>query len=338
MAANGGGTRAMSLSDHFLSYETFKVLRVHDRRLGGLYRLFQATILLYIASSIIYQQRYLKTENVINGAVRVTLKAPADGVATPDYCSSTPVSCLHWDENDILYEPGVDGALITTRAQITQYGPFANQSLVAGISNQCDINLPTVAGCDPDRAPSTLLLPTSLVADIERFTLMLEHSIRGQASGVQIRSGNMDSGILRNSQTGEVAKVFTDDYRHVPASALVDKDATSPSTASPISQAKDNRAKTVHLAGDVMTVGEFLKAAGVDLDELSGSPAAAANETVRSSGVVVIVVIQYAAKGWNPNRISYEYLPKAIPDQEYKVIETIRDFRAGSRVEINRHG
>ncbi|KAF9566201.1 cytochrome c oxidase subunit 1 [Mortierella alpina] len=317
----------MSLSDHFLS-----------RRLGGLYRLFQATILLYIASSIIYQQRYLKTENIINGAVRVTLKAPADGVATPDYCSSTPVSCLHWDENDILYEPGVDGALITTRAQITQYGPFTNQSLVAGISNQCDINLPTVAGCDPDRAPTTLLLPTSLVADIERFTLMLEHSIRGQASGVQIRSGNMDSGILRNSRTGEVAKVFTDDNRHVPAFALVDKDVTPPSTVSPVHQATDSHAKTVHLAGDVMTVGEFLKAAGVDLDELSRSPAAAANETVRSSGVVVIVVIQYAAKGWNPNRISYEYLPKAIPDQEYKVIETIRDFRAGSRVEINRHG
>ncbi|KAF9966337.1 cytochrome c oxidase subunit 1 [Mortierella alpina] len=338
MAANGGGTRAMSLSDHFFSYETFKVLRVHDRRLGGLYRLFQATILLYIASSIIYQQRYLKTENVINGAVRVTLKAPADGVATPDYCSSTPVSCLHWDENDILYEPGVDGALITTRAQITQYGPFANQSIVAGISNQCDINLPTVAGCDPDRAPSTLLLPTSLVADIERFTLMLEHSIRGQASGVQIRSGNMDSGVLRNSRTGEVAKVFTDEFRHVPASALANKDATPLSTASPISQSTDDHAKTVHLAGDVMTVGEFLRAAGVDLDELSASPTAAVNETVRSSGVVVIVVIQYAAKGWNPNRISYEYLPKAIPDQEYKVIETIRDFRAGSRVEINRHG
>lgn len=87
-----------------------------------------------------------------------------------------------------------------------------------------------------------------------------------------------------------------------------------------------------------MTVGEFLKAAGVNLDSLSGSPTAVANETVRSSGVVVIVVIQYAAKGWNPNRISYEYLPKAIPDQEYKVIETIRDFRGGNRVEINRHG
>lgn len=40
---------------------------LHSRRLGGLYRLFQATILVYIASSIIFQQRYLKTENVIDG-------------------------------------------------------------------------------------------------------------------------------------------------------------------------------------------------------------------------------------------------------------------------------
>ncbi|KAG0211030.1 cytochrome c oxidase subunit 1 [Mortierella sp. GBA30] len=304
------------------------------RRLGGLYRLFQGSILLYIALSIIYQQRYLKTENIVNGAVRVTLKAPIDGAATPDYCNSTSVSCLHWDENDILYEPGVDGALVTTRTQITQYGPFMDQSFAEGTINQCDINLPTVPGCDAYSAPTTLLLPSSFVADIERFTLMLEHSIRGQASGVQMRSGNMDSGILRDSQTGAVAKVFTDDSRHVPAYSPI-----SSATPSPLPVNQVNKSvNTVHLAGDVMTVGELLKAAGVSLDDLSGSPTATANETVRSSGVVIIVVIQYAAKGWNPNRISYEYLPKAIPDQEYKVIETIRDFRARSRVEINRHG
>ncbi|KAG0049502.1 cytochrome c oxidase subunit 1 [Gryganskiella cystojenkinii] len=334
MAPAGGGS--MSFSDRFFSYETFKVLRVRDRRLGGLYRLFQTTILIYIASSIIIQQRYLKTENVIDGAVRVTLKAPVDGIATPSYCKITNQTCLYWNENDILYEPGVDGALITTRTQITQYGPYVNQSLTSSDSNQpspssqCDVNIATIPGCDPYKAPSTLLLPTSLVADIERFTLMLEHSIRGQATGVQIRSGSMESGLLRDSVSGEVLKTFTDASRYVPAIKSVSSNATLSST--------QTDGQGIHLAGDVMTVGEFLKAAGVNLDELSGSPTASGNETVRSSGVVVIVVIQYAAKGWNPNRISYEYLPKAIPDQEYKVIETIRDFKSGSRVEINRHG
>jgi len=249
--------------------------------------------------------------------------------------------CLYWGSNDILFEPSVDGALITTRAQITQYGPFPNQTDQQ--NEKCDVNIPVAAGCDPYTAPTTLLLPTSLVADIERFTLMLEHSIRGQATGVQMRSGNMESGLLRDSESGQVLKTFTDSSRYVSSSSTT---ATIPDTnnGSNGSDTDDSAMamvsgnKIVHLAGDVMTVGEFLKAAGVNLDDLSTSPSASANETVRTSGVVVIVVIQYAAKGWNPNKISYEYLPKAIPDQEYKVIETIRDFRGGNRVEINRHG
>lgn len=266
-----------------------------------------------------------------------------DGIDNSDYCKSAAQPCLFWNENDILYEPGVDGALITTRAQIKQYGPFSN-STSAG--SQCDVNIPTIAGCDPYRAPSTLLLPTSLVADIERFTLMLEHSIRGEATGIQIRSGNMDYGVLRDT-AGQVIKTFNEESRYVPATpttvALSNGSNTTPGPGNTTVHIVNNATTsaptgTVHLAGDVMTVGEFLKAAGVNLDSLSGSPTATANETVRSSGVVVIVVIQYAAKGWNPNRISYEYLPKAIPDQEYKVIETIRDFRGGNRVEINRHG
>ncbi|KAG0324855.1 cytochrome c oxidase subunit 1 [Dissophora globulifera] len=309
----------MSFSDRFFS-----------RRLGGLYRLFQASIFLYIAVSIIYQQRYLKTENIINGAVRVTLKAPVDGVATPSYCKSSSQPCIYWNENDILYDPGVDGALVTTRAQITQYGPLNNETLPTTVS-RCDVNLPTIPGCDTTNTPTTSLLPTSLVADIERFTLMLEHSIRGQATGVQIRSGNMESGLLRDSITGEVIRSFNDKNRFVPAASA----SISLNTTNGIGGGSE---KMVHLAGDVMTMGEFLRAAGVNLDELSTAPTATNGETVRSSGVVVIVVIQYAAKGWNPNRISYEYLPKAIPDQEYKVIETIRDFRNGRRVEINRHG
>ncbi|KAF9145401.1 cytochrome c oxidase subunit 1 [Mortierella sp. GBA39] len=241
------------------------------------------------------------------------------------------------DSNDILYEPGVDGALVTTRAQITQYGPFNNQTSAA--PTKCDINAPIAAGCDPHSAPTTLLLPTSLVADIERFTLMLEHSIRGQATGLQIRSGNMEAGVLRDSGSGEVLKTFTDQSRYVPVAvtSTVDTKAVNGSVTASATATVDG-SKMVHLAGDVMTVGEFLKAAGVNLDDISTSPSASVNETVRSSGVVVIVVIQYAAKGWNPNKISYEYLPKAIPDQEYKVIETIRDFRGGNRVEINRHG
>ncbi|KAF9969662.1 cytochrome c oxidase subunit 1, partial [Modicella reniformis] len=156
------------------------------------------------------------------------------------------------------------------------------------------------------------MVPLSLMADIERFTIMMEHSIRGDASGIQLRSGNMVSGILRDSKTEEVLRTFTDESRY--------------------------KNPTTRVAGDIITVAELLKAAGVNLNELSQAPSADKDESIRSAGVVIIVVINYAAKGWNPGRISYEYLPKAIIDQEYKAIETSRNFRDGDRVEINRHG
>jgi len=251
------------------------------------------------------------------GAVRISLKAPSDGIVTSSYCKPPAQPCLYWSENDILYQPGVDGALITTRAKVTEYGPFINHTV-----NQCDVNMPTVRGCDPYKAPSTVKLPVSLVTDVERYTIMLEHSIRGEATGIQLRSGNMVSGALRHYKTGEVLRTFTDQSRYV----------------TPVSKNNTSTDKAVRLAGDVMTVGEFLGASGVNLDEISTAPSASVGETVRSAGVVIIVVIRYAAQGWNPNLISYEYLPKAISDQEYKIIETIRDFRDGSLVEINRHG
>lgn len=251
------------------------------------------------------------------GAVRISLKAPSDGLVTSSYCKPPARPCLYWSENDILYQPGVDGALITTRAKVTQYGPFDNHTV-----NQCDVNLPTVDGCDPYKAPSTQKLPVSLVTDVERFTIMLEHSIRGEATGIQLRSGNMQSGVLRHYKTGEVLRTFTNESRTV----------VQPSTNN------TGKGEVVRLAGDVMTVGEFLRASGVNLDEVSTAPSASPGESVRSAGVVIIVVIKYAAQGWNPDKISYEYLPKAISDQEYKIIETLRDLRDGSRVEINRHG
>ncbi|KAG0232857.1 cytochrome c oxidase subunit 1 [Actinomortierella wolfii] len=318
-----------------------------------MYRTFQLSILLYIASSIILQQRYLATENIISGAVRISLKAPHGGVQTHSYCQPPDRPCLYWDADDILYDPNIDGALITTRADVKQIGPwpssssFKNTTLpAANIQNQCDVNVPTTAGCDPDKAPVVILTPSSYVADIEEFTLMLEHSIRGQASGVEIRSGNMEYGELIDSVTGLSIQRWDDqsrtamthgwDSRNDLHSITTDTSAEPDFSSTTALNADSSRPQK--LSGDVLRVGDLLKAANVNLDSLSESPMAATNETIRSAGVVIIVVIQYGAIGWNPNKISYRYMPKAIVDQEYKAIETIRDFQAGRRVEINRHG
>ncbi|KAF9972754.1 cytochrome c oxidase subunit 1 [Actinomortierella ambigua] len=209
--------------------------------------------------------------------------------------------------------------------------------------------------CDPDQAPVTILTPASYVADIEEFTLMLEHSIRGQASGVEIRSGNMEYGELIDSATGLAVKRWDDQIRALTSPTWYNKNDVSlmataagavgsssfqqwDPSASVLDAKLPWKSRPHKIAGDVMRVGDLLRAADIQLDTISESPMATRNETIRSAGVVIIVVIQYGAVGWNPNKISYRYMPKAIPDQEYKAVETIRDFQAGRRVEINRHG
>ncbi|KAF9161034.1 cytochrome c oxidase subunit 1 [Actinomortierella ambigua] len=322
-----------------------------------MYRAFQLSILLYIASSVILQQRYLSTENIISGAVRISLRSPQGGVQTRPYCQPPEHPCLYWDANDILYDPNIDGALVTTRAHVRQVGPWplTSQPNHPDSLHHCDINVPTAPGCDAEQAPATILTPASYVADIEDFTLMLEHSIRGQATGIEIRSGNMEYGELIDSASGLTVKRWDDQSRTItPPGWLSKNDAPLMATAagsagssvqqqwdpsvSPANTKPPWNSRPHKIAGDVMKVSDLLRAADVQLDAISESPMAVNNETIRSAGVVVIVVIQYGAAGWNPSKISYRYMPKAIPDQEYKVIETIRDFQAGHRVEINRHG
>ncbi|KAG0266105.1 cytochrome c oxidase subunit 1 [Actinomortierella ambigua] len=322
-----------------------------------MYRAFQLSILLYIASSVILQQRYLSTENIISGAVRISLRSPQGGVQTRPYCQPPEHPCLYWDANDILYDPNIDGALVTTRAHVRQVGPWplTSQPNHPDSLHHCDINVPTTPGCDAEQTPVTILTPASYVADIEDFTLMLEHSIRGQATGIEIRSGNMEYGELIDSASGLTVKRWDDQSRTITPPGWFSKNdaplmATAPGSAgssvqqqwdpsvSPANTKPPWNSRPHKIAGDVMKVSDLLRAADVQLDAISESPMAVNNETIRSAGVVVIVVIQYGAAGWNPSKISYRYMPKAIPDQEYKVIETIRDFQAGHRVEINRHG
>jgi hypothetical protein len=46
--------------------------------------------------------------------------------------------------------------------------------------------------------------------------------------------------------------------------------------------------------GDIMTISEILQAAGITLEDLSKSPLAKAEETLRDGGVVLMIFIEYA--------------------------------------------
>ncbi|CAG8609683.1 124_t:CDS:2 [Acaulospora colombiana] len=46
-------------------------------------------------------------------------------------------------------------------------------------------------------------------------------------------------------------------------------------------------------------------------------------ETYRSSGIVIVIVIEYTNVRFQVNDISYQYLPQVIDGDEYKIAENI---------------
>ncbi|CAG8664039.1 10351_t:CDS:10 [Gigaspora margarita] len=280
------------------------MVRVKDLRLGVIFRIFQLLILVYILFEIIYNQRYLKTETPVPGAIRVTLQAP-DNLEIPSYCNG-PTPCTFWGANEIQYPSDSAGyAFFTTRASARNYPnpPGCNSLRTTSPSDPCVFK--------PSNNNVTIL-PTSYIGGIENYTMMIEHSIRGEATSIAIRNGLM-TGTLYYS---DGKTVYT--------------------TKTNASRAKENP----RADGDIFTVQDLLTASGANLDAPSTAPGAnkAAGETYRSSGIVIAIVINYQNVRLKKDDIVYSYLPRVIDGNEYKVTENILNSTDGSITLIDRHG
>ncbi|CAG8528623.1 7268_t:CDS:2 [Paraglomus occultum] len=286
----------------FLQYETFKIVKVQDQRLGALYRLFQLAIFAYILYTIIANEGYLSKEPPVDGAVRISLQAPKT-LSAPSYCSN-PLPCIYWGANEIQFpSDGAGVAFITTRASVTQYPPPTGCNFLtpSSPSDACIFNAKTT--------PSNVIANKSYIGDIEDYTLMIEHSIRGKATSIAVRNGLMD-GKLMSSDGKTVIKEWTNATRM----------ADNPSAD-----------------GDILKVSELLQAAGADLDAPSTAPGAAPGETYRSSGIVIVIVIEYTNVPFKKNELSYKYLPQVIDGNEYKTVESLYQSD-GSYILKDRHG
>ncbi|KAG9289925.1 hypothetical protein G9A89_010231 [Geosiphon pyriformis] len=275
------------------SYETFKIVKVQDKRLGVIYRTFQIGIFAYIIYSIIKNLGYLKKEPPVPGAVRLSLKAPdfekaLDNFTNPEYCNSD-ISCVYWGANEIYYPndgPGV--AFFTTRAVVKKYPPNDCNFLTASQPNNQSCFF------DPKSTPYELIVNKSYIGHIEDYTIMIEHSIRGKATSIGLRNGLMDGKLVNHK--GKVLKSWTNATR---------------------------TADNPKADGDILTIRQILDAAGADLDAISSAPGADSRETYRSSGLVIVVVIEYINVPFKDNVITYTYYPQMIDGNEYKTVESI---------------
>ncbi|CAG8800226.1 21672_t:CDS:2 [Gigaspora margarita] len=257
----------------------------------------------------------------VPGAIRTTLKEP-DNVGSPSYCTEK-IPCVYWNANQRKFRSlndinslvnliqyysvqypsdGAGFAFFTTRLSITHYPTLSGCSFLnaTSLSDNCFF-----------KSNATTILPKSYIAGIENYTVMVEHSIRGSATSIALRSGVMDGELM--SFDGKSLRTITNATR---------------------------MASNPNADGDIFTVQELLTAAGANLDSPSTAPGAdkSANESYRSSGIVIIIVIEYRNVPYKTDVISYKYLPRIIDGNEYKVFESVYNVADGSYTILDRHG
>ncbi|GAM19547.1 hypothetical protein SAMD00019534_027220 [Acytostelium subglobosum LB1] len=284
--------------DKLLEYQTVKVVKIRDKRLGILHLLFMLGIVIYIiVGTIILQKRYLATENPI-GSIRATLLAPKYRNPTPPYCTSSGNStyngyptyeCEYWDESLVLYPSTSDTSMfISTRVE----------SEIQKTVNNCQFTSPTCTYATYNQ--SLFYIP-----DIENFTIMLDHTVSAPNLGIQYNARQLPGRLLNSS-----GHVWTP-----PAPNVVG----------------------VQSQYDIMTVGTCLAAAGIynlDGPSLSNASRSMRDDGV----ILLVFITYSNTYTYNTNNFRYTYQFKVIKDTKFKAEEPIFTTDVNNRYVFDRHG
>jgi hypothetical protein len=285
-----------------------------------------------IGWTLVYQKLYLLREKPV-GTVRVSLLEPPSRPepAMLPYClvnSSTQalddvegqgadggnasflihkLPCRYWDAVQTLYPPLETAAMfVSSRVQAS----------TASLVNKRNASLP----CSDDMLDPDCVYQTSapegtfFVADVENFTIMIDHSVYAPRVGIQ-RDGNSLHGELRD-RDGNV----------------IDIDCNS-------------SVECVGAVGkpDTLRLGTLLRAANVlDLDaetDFRSSKPNATSESFRFAGLQLMVFITYSnTETYNLYDVEYFYEVVRINKTEFKTLQVVTSKNISSRLVYNRHG
>ncbi|KAI9176032.1 hypothetical protein H9P43_006396 [Blastocladiella emersonii ATCC 22665] len=308
--------------DDVLSYSTFKTVKVRDRRLGGLHYFFMLLIVGYIVYTIFSKQLFLATESVTGGSVRTTILPPS-ALASPPYCDTVAGKCLYLSSAQITPTTEESTIFVTTRVSLTN----------ATVADGCNPFAPASQACQPGFPKSRAV--DYYAADVENYTIMVEHTVRGFSTAISLRNGDLRGKLL--DVEGKPMRSY------IPASAPpADRTDEASHYGNDLSRVV---VRGTNIAGDIFSIADLLAAANVSsLNLPTKSPSGAANnETMRFAGIVLIVMVDYANMVSNPEEISYTYRVSMIQGAETKVLENhyIPVGPLGANVTMqqwNRHG
>ncbi|EGC35062.1 hypothetical protein DICPUDRAFT_152641 [Dictyostelium purpureum] len=283
--------------DSLFSYQTIKIVRIRDRRLGILHLSFLVAIILYILIfTILLQKKYLAIESPI-GSIRTSLMAPQNRAGNLSYCSQTQPSfngyenkpCRWWDEYLVLYPPSEESAMfISTR--VTQ----ENQTTV----NNCDLSTPSCVY-------TTNSSIEFYVANVEDFTILLDHTLSAPTLGIQYNAFQLNGELL-----GPDGNPIT-----LPAPNVVG----------------------IKNQPDILTLQGILTAAGIG--SLDQQALANTSRSIRDDGILLLCFITYSNMyTYSTANYHYTYQFKLVQDTKFKVEEPVFLDNVIHRIILDRHG
>eukprot|EP00010_Vexillifera_abyssalis_P007202 CAMPEP_0201546620 /NCGR_PEP_ID=MMETSP0173_2-20130828/2915_1 /ASSEMBLY_ACC=CAM_ASM_000268 /TAXON_ID=218659 /ORGANISM="Vexillifera sp., Strain DIVA3 564/2" /LENGTH=436 /DNA_ID=CAMNT_0047955339 /DNA_START=60 /DNA_END=1370 /DNA_ORIENTATION=+ len=293
--------------DNTCSYSTAKVAEIQDRRLGFLYYTLIFLVALYtLGFVVLYEQRYLLLQAPV-GSVRLSLLSPQNnGNQLPPsadslpYCAQSGQSyyhgfptyeCQYWDESFAVF-PIVEETAMFISTRVT------NETET--LPDDCSL---TVNTCNYELLHNNTLF----IANIEQFTLLIDHSF--YAGEVGIRGNSQDyPGVLLNKD----GKQVQDDLK--PPNQVGKKGQP-----------------------DILTIQTVLSMAGID--SLDNPSSADRKRSIRDDGIVILVFITYTnTYTYNTGKVRYEYEFVEVPDTKFKAVQPIFTKNIQNRMLWNRHG
>eukprot|EP01132_Coremiostelium_polycephalum_P008552 gene8552-10516_t len=284
--------------DSLFDYQTVKIVRIRDRRLGILHLVFLFAIICYISvGTIVLEKKYLATELPI-GSIRSSLMEPSEEYKNdnPPYCSSAgpeymgfpTKQCQWWDETLVLYPPSSESSIfVTTRVTSSQ------ERL-----NNCSLTSPNCRYTDSQDQ-------NFFIADVDNFTILIDHTLSAPTLGIQYNAKQL-AGKLLDSKGN---------------------DWTPP----------EPNVVGVPGEDDILTLDTIIQAAGLDsLDDpgLANSSRSIRDDGL----LIMCFITYSNTFSFNPNRFRYTYQFSLIQNTKFKIVEPIYTTGIDDRYVINRHG
>jgi len=241
-----------SRADELLAYETPKIVRIRDARLGVLYYTLVLCILSYIVGyQIFYNNQHFERRDVV-GTTRMTIQQPTKGGCNPNDvgCSSDFPSleslpyCIQYAGNSSVVKTEHKGnCIFADQHTLSPYGMLGDVMLVP---TRIDY-MKEKKGCQPrpandwtcDNEYEVDSRPTSnYIADIEEYTIMLAHSFKrsyvsgnnGEYLGYYMKCEQPDGGddevskmVKATRQTLEGQKTCDGEWKRYPIDCINDK-------------------------------------------------------------------------------------------------------------------